>query len=121
MKPVDETPELSSKDRLKISYFNVVVVTIRTTCGPRFEVLKCIENNFGFLYDIMNRSTMSDEELLNNCKDLQVTLAIGNEHDIDGLDLFEELKVFLSVMIEVEAQQKKKKQLNKEKRPFYDV
>ncbi|XP_025421456.1 uncharacterized protein LOC112691424 [Sipha flava] len=109
----DETPDLSPMNRFKISYFYVVVDTIRTSCEPRFEALKCHENNFGFLYKTMNLSTMSDEELLNNCKDLQVTLSIGNEHDIDGLDLFEELKIFSSVMIEVESQQKKKEKLNK--------
>jgi len=37
---------------------------------------------------------MSDKELLNNCKELQVTLSIGNEHAIDELDLFEEQKYF---------------------------
>ncbi|XP_050531451.1 uncharacterized protein LOC126900062 [Daktulosphaira vitifoliae] len=101
----DDTPELSPKDRFKISYFYVVVDKIRTSCEPRFEALKCHENNFGFLYDIMNiSSTMSEEELLNNCNDLQVTLSIGNNHDIDGVDLFEELKLFSSVLVEVEAQ-----------------
>lgn len=47
----DEKPELSQKDRFKISYFYVVVDTIRTSCKPRFEALKSHENNFGFLYD----------------------------------------------------------------------
>jgi hypothetical protein len=95
---VNQTPELLPKDKFKTSYFYVVVNTIRTSCKPRFEALKHHENNFGFLYDIMNISTISDEELLNNCKDLQVTLSIRNESDIDELNLFEELKIFSDIM-----------------------
>lgn len=108
----DEGHELAPKEAFRISYFNVVVDTIRVSCEPRFEALKQHENIFGFLYNVLNVSSMPDKELLNHCEDLQIALTDGNQRDIDGLELFEELKIFPNVVEEADKKSKEKSQLN---------
>lgn len=108
----DESTELTPKDKFKIEYFYVVVDQIWTSCEPRFEALKLHESLFGFLYRIKDISKISDKNLMDNCKDLQVALSVGDQHDIEGIGLFEELKIFSHVMAEEEEREKKNKQEN---------
>ena len=57
----------------------------------RFEELQMYEDVFGFFIEIFNHS---DEELLTHSKDLHLKLKndVSGETDIDGLDLFNELR-----------------------------
>lgn len=94
----DEAPELSPEDNFKINYFLVIVDAVRMSCKPRFASLKIYENSFGFMYHIKELGNMSDEDLMKNCKDLQTTLSDGDDqHDIDAVELYEELKMLALV------------------------
>ena len=53
----------------------------------RFHQMKAYHSSFGFLFDLLHIRKMTDEDLLKECKDLQVLM-----DDINGLELFTELK-----------------------------
>ncbi|KAG5874185.1 hypothetical protein JTB14_029654 [Gonioctena quinquepunctata] len=40
---------------------------------------------------------MSDEDLMNNCQDLKLSLSNGDKHDIDAVELYEESKMLAPV------------------------
>lgn len=63
--------------------------------NERFKQLKNYEKNFGFLFNISNLKSISDDELLKYCKDLQLTLSEKQTtlSDIDAFDLFSEIKI----------------------------
>jgi len=48
-----------------------------------------------FLYDIHQIKSADGTELQKRCMDLQILLTDKSCHDIDGIDLFNELKIFL--------------------------
>lgn len=93
----DEVPENSPEDNFKINYFLVIVDAVRMSCQPRFSALKEYENNFGFMYHIRSLQNMSEKDLMTNCQDLQLSLSDGDDHDIDAVELYEELKMLAPV------------------------
>lgn len=97
----DETLDLSPEENFRLNYFLVVVDAVRASCKPRFSALKAYKSNFGFMYNIKRINNMSDEELMRKCKALWLTLSDGDHHDIDALELFEEIKI-LSLVYEGE-------------------
>lgn len=87
-------------DRFRAEYFNIIVDKIHTSAEPRFKGLKDYVSNFGFIYDISSLSMKSDEELLQNCKELEALLTLPNSSDADisGLELYEELRMCTRTM-----------------------
>lgn len=82
----DDVPELSPEEYFKINYFLVIVDAVRMSCHPRFEALKSHENTFGFMYHINDILQMNDELLMKKCKDLEVSLSQGENHDIEEIE-----------------------------------
>ncbi|CAH2325017.1 zinc finger MYM-type 1-like [Pelobates cultripes] len=87
-------------DRFRAEYFNIIVDKIQARAEPRFKGLKDYVSNFGFLYDISSLSMKPDEELLENCKELEALLTLPNSLDADirGLELYEELRMCTRTM-----------------------
>ncbi|XP_050062995.1 zinc finger MYM-type protein 1-like [Aphis gossypii] len=67
--------------------------------NQRFTQLDNFHNYFGFLFDIGNLSTVDSDTLLKSCQDLQILLQIGENMDISGAELYDEL-CLLSEIIE---------------------
>ncbi|XP_029340902.1 uncharacterized protein LOC115033076 [Acyrthosiphon pisum] len=67
--------------------------------NQRFTQLDHFNNYFGFLFDIGNLSTADSDILLKSCHDLQIMLQIGENMDISGAELYDEL-CFLSEIID---------------------
>lgn len=59
--------------------------------NQRFTQLDHFNNYFGFLFDIGNLSTADSDKLLKSCHDLQIMLQIGENMDISGAELYDEL------------------------------
>jgi len=59
--------------------------------NQRFTQLDHFNNYFGFLFDIGNLSTADSDILLKSCHDLQIMLQIGENMDISGAELYDEL------------------------------
>ncbi|RZC90642.1 hypothetical protein C5167_028472 [Papaver somniferum] len=51
------------------------------------------ENIYGFLFDLEKLQSMSDDSLLASCTKLEDYLSYGTLSDIDGRDLYTELKI----------------------------
>jgi len=92
---------------LRNDYFNVVIDTIKTGVIPRFEGLKAYSSNFGFLYNLSALKTWNDDTLLECCKRTEALLTATSDSevqvssessDIDGEELFEELRVLSRVV-----------------------
>jgi len=61
----------------------------------RFTALTKYYNNFGFLYEINNLKSLSNDELLKHCNDLGVVLQDEESKDIKSFDLYEELQILV--------------------------
>lgn len=59
--------------------------------NQRFNQLDHFNNYFGFLFDIGNLSTADSDVLLKSCHDLQIMLQIGENMDVSGAELYDEL------------------------------
>lgn len=93
----DEAPKNSPEENYKINYFLEIVDAVQMSCQPRFSALKTYEDDFGFMYHIRSLLNMSDKDLMTNCRDLQLSLSDGDNHDIDAVELYEELKMLVPV------------------------
>ncbi|XP_050523308.1 uncharacterized protein LOC126895471 [Daktulosphaira vitifoliae] len=67
--------------------------------NQRFTQLDHFYNYFGFLFDIGNLSTVDSDTLIKSCNDLQILLQTGENMDISGIELYDEL-CLLSEIIE---------------------
>ncbi|XP_041852965.1 zinc finger MYM-type protein 1-like [Melanotaenia boesemani] len=87
-----ESPDEPVKDalkRLKTTFFNVIVDSAITALDDRFETLGRVESKFGVL---QNFSALDEEALKKQCEELENTLRIGGEADIDGRELAMEIR-----------------------------
>jgi len=96
---VDE-PVLNNEDRFRTNYFFIVLDHAIQSIEKRFNQLETYSDNFGFLHRIDKLKTMENDDILKHCKDLQIILTDNDLKDIDGLDLFSELIIFRSLVVE---------------------
>ncbi|XP_028959292.2 uncharacterized protein [Malus domestica] len=68
----------------------------------KFEQLKTFESIFGFLFDALKLISLDDQQLKENCMNLEAHLKHGNTMDVYGADLCSELQV-LHMMLSEEA------------------
>ena len=64
----------------------------------RFERFQIYENIFGFLFNFEKLKSLDNDSLKKNCLNLECFLTYETYSDIDGLDLFSELKVLEEVL-----------------------
>jgi hypothetical protein len=89
----EDAPTTTAEDNFRINYFLQIIDTAITSLQKRFEIYDKHKNIFGFLY--MNElENLNETEILNGCKNLELIL----EEDIDGIELFEEVKMFKNIL-----------------------
>lgn len=93
----DESANCSAKDSFKTNFFYVVLDTAISSLEERFQVMKSHSDSFKILYDIGGLK-LDDEDLKKACKDLETVLSVGDDHDINGDDLYQELQIFSSML-----------------------
>ncbi|XP_042386310.1 uncharacterized protein LOC121977979, partial [Zingiber officinale] len=90
--------KLSPEESFKINYFNYIIDHAISSLQSRFEQFKIYEDNFNFLYDVEKLKLLDDEFLKIKCLNLENFLTHDMLSDIDGLDLFLELKVLREII-----------------------
>jgi hypothetical protein len=85
------------KQEFKINFFIFILDKSINSLDDRFEQLRNHNDIFNFLYNI--NGEMNSKELLKNCQDFQLWLTDGNNRDVDGLQLHQELTVLSSLIL----------------------
>ncbi|KAJ0724777.1 putative HAT dimerization domain, ribonuclease H-like superfamily [Helianthus annuus] len=82
----------------KTDYFLYIVDQAISSIRTRFDQFKMFESIFGFLFSIKKLKLLDDNTLKQHCINLESSLKHDTSIDIDGLDLFDELKVLRHVI-----------------------
>ncbi|CAN6547636.1 unnamed protein product [Malus baccata var. baccata] len=98
----NEREQQSAEESFRTDYFLVIVDIALSQLKHRFEQLKAFEYIFGFLFDAPKLISLDDQQLKENCMNLEAHLKHGNTMDVDGADLCSELQV-LQMMLPEEA------------------
>jgi hypothetical protein len=89
--------EQSPEESFIVNYFIYIVDQALSFLKNRFEQFQIYENIFGFLFD-MKKLTSLDDNLKKYCVDFEGFLKHDNFFDLDGNDLFSELKVLQEIL-----------------------
>ncbi|XP_020871413.1 uncharacterized protein LOC110225777 [Arabidopsis lyrata subsp. lyrata] len=95
---VGEDVILTAEEDFRINYFLKIVDQGLVSFETRFEQLQSYENTFGFLFDLKKLKLADEEKLMASCVNLEVFLKHDTHSDIDGNDLFLELKLLRGVL-----------------------
>jgi hypothetical protein len=93
----DETTQSAEKS-FKIDYFLYMVDQTISSIQSRFEQFQILEKNFGFLFNYKKLKSLDDDGLQNKCLNLEGFLKHDINYDLDGLELFSELKVLKEIL-----------------------
>ncbi|XP_026428304.1 zinc finger MYM-type protein 1-like [Papaver somniferum] len=96
----EEEAPLSGKRSFEVNYFNYIVDQARSSLASRFEQFHEFNEVFGFLFQVKKLHSLDDSTLKACCIKLQNYLKHGMSSDIDGHDLYAELKVLKSYLPE---------------------
>ncbi|XP_074563704.1 uncharacterized protein LOC141820319 [Curcuma longa] len=95
---VSNEVKLSPEESFKINYFNYIIDHALSSLQSRFEQFKIYEDNFNFLYEVEKLKFLDNDFLKEKCLNLENFLTHDMSQDIDGLDLFLELKVLKEII-----------------------
>ncbi|XVF56890.1 hypothetical protein PTKIN_Ptkin06aG0156900 [Pterospermum kingtungense] len=95
---VNDEAILSVEESFRIEYFLYIVDQAISSFKSRFEQFQVYENNFGFLFNFKKLKSLDDDSLKNYCLNLKNVLKVDILSDIDGLDLFSELKILREIL-----------------------
>jgi len=98
---IDDEITKSLEESFRVDYFIYIVDQAIFSLQNRFEQFEAYENIFGFLFNGKKLRSLDDENLKKHCLNLELSLTHNSYFDIDGLNLFFELKV-LREIIQVE-------------------
>nr|KYP44643.1 Zinc finger MYM-type protein 5 [Cajanus cajan] len=88
----------STEDSFRIDYILYILDQSISSIESRFEQFLEYENMFGFLFDSNKFKTLGEDELKKYCINLEKLLSFEDHSDIDGLDLFSELKLLKEII-----------------------
>ncbi|XP_043942864.1 zinc finger MYM-type protein 1-like [Protopterus annectens] len=94
----DDECLISPEQNFKVNFFYTLVDVALSSVQDRFTQLAPHSATFGFLYNIQDLCTVSDDKLLQLCKDLQNLLTHNDSADIDAVELYEELKTLCHII-----------------------
>ncbi|XP_073133860.1 uncharacterized protein [Henckelia pumila] len=83
----------SRKESFRVNYFLFIIDQALSSLQTRFEHFQKYEETFGFLFSLEKLKSIDDDGLLSSCVNLQNYLTHDGNSDVDGLDLFLELKL----------------------------
>ncbi|XP_065654926.1 uncharacterized protein LOC136081529 [Hydra vulgaris] len=86
-----DEPIVSPEQNFRVSFFNRILDIAIQAINERFTQLSEYNELFGFLYNIGSKH-FTDDELLKHCKDLQLALMSDGQSDINGVELWYEIK-----------------------------
>lgn len=98
-KHFDENPStssnapLSAQESFRVNYFLYIVDQAISSLNKRFEQFEEYESIFGFLFTSHNLKSLDDLSLKSSCIKLENALKSNDQSDIDGNELFVELKL----------------------------
>ncbi|KAK4710448.1 hypothetical protein R3W88_004961 [Solanum pinnatisectum] len=95
---VDNEITRSLEESFRVDYFLYIVDQAIFSLQNRFEQFEVYENIFGFLFSGKKLRSLDDENLKKYCLNLECSLKHNTHSDIDGLDLFSELKVLREII-----------------------
>jgi hypothetical protein len=95
---VDHEITQSVKESFRINYFLFIVDQAISSIERRFEQFQIYEELFDFLFSFEKLKSFDDDSLKDKYLCLKSALTYKNSIDIDGLDLFSELKVLREVI-----------------------
>ena len=88
----------SAKESFRINYFVYTVDQAISSIESMFEQFQIYEYIFGFWFNFEKLKALDDNSLKKYCLNLESFLKHDVYYDIDGLDLFLELKFLKEVM-----------------------
>ena len=83
----------SVQESIRVNYFLPIVDQALASLTRRFEQYTGYENTFGFLFTSNKLCSLDDNNLMSSCDLLEAALKSGENSDIDGKELFMELKI----------------------------
>ncbi|XP_050373136.1 uncharacterized protein LOC126790827 [Argentina anserina] len=78
-------------ESFKVGYLYYIIDQALSSLQSRFEQFKKYEEDFGLLFKWEKLKSTDDETLMNFCMNLEKLFKDGDEYDIIGAELFEEL------------------------------
>ncbi|VFQ59531.1 unnamed protein product [Cuscuta campestris] len=87
------TESQSEEESFRINYFLFIVDEAISSLTSRFEQYQQYENIFGFLFTSDKLHSLDDQSLKVCCNNLETSLKHAEHSDIDGNDLYAELKL----------------------------
>ncbi|XP_071708450.1 uncharacterized protein [Rutidosis leptorrhynchoides] len=93
-----EREQQSAKDLFRTYYFIALVDMTLVQLNSRFKQMKNFESIFGFLFDALKLAYLDIVNLKECCMNLESALTCDNDSDIDGNELFMELKVLKDML-----------------------
>ncbi|CAN6707644.1 unnamed protein product [Malus baccata var. baccata] len=88
-----EVATQSAIEAFRVDYFIYIVDQARTSLHIRFEQFHKYEETFGLLFNLKKLKDVDNDSLKSFCINLQEFLKHGEHSDIDGKDLFIELRI----------------------------
>ncbi|TVU24144.1 hypothetical protein EJB05_26545, partial [Eragrostis curvula] len=89
----ESTVTQSAQESFRVNYFIAVVDQAIASLTTRFEQYQGFEKIFGFLFTSNKLCSLDDKSLFSSCINLEAALKSGEKSDIDGKELFVELKL----------------------------
>ncbi|CAL8989583.1 unnamed protein product [Prunus brigantina] len=88
----------SAEESFRIDYFLYIVDEAIGSLKRRFEQYQTFEDIFGFLFTVNKLNSFDANNLESCCDHLEIFLKHGMSSDLDGKDLFEELKIIREIL-----------------------
>lgn len=95
---VNDDPTQSAEESFRVGYFLYIIDEARASLECMIEQFQAYEEMFGFLFDLKKLNSADNSSLKSFCCKLEDFLKHGMHTDIDGCDLFMELKSLKKVL-----------------------
>lgn len=95
---IEDSETNDPEEKFYRNYFLRIINQGIISIEERFKQLSHHFEHFGFLYNAQTLKLMSNEDLEKHCMDLDLLLRDGDSRDINGIDLYNEIKIFCNII-----------------------
>ncbi|XP_024196409.1 uncharacterized protein LOC112199664 [Rosa chinensis] len=92
------SPSSSSEESFRLHYFLYIIDQAKGSLNRRFEQYQRYDDIFGFLFTSETLNSLNDNDLKAACIHLETVLRYGESSDVDGEDMFRELKLLREIL-----------------------